>query len=435
MHDFLPKSYLSKFCWIFLSSLYLYYFYFICVYAVDLPYWDEWDFLKPSALSADLSLRWLFEFHNEHRIVFTKLIAWVLLRIDGWNIAHQQILNYLIFGGLLTIVVYIKKIAIGFSRFSLFPAFLIFLLSPIAFKNHSWGFENQFHFVLIFSFLSAAYAFAPGFNPKNLILFWIFAIFSLYSFSAGVLFTLIYLICFLIFMSSDSFKNGFDKKRLIYSISTFFVLTGALFSWFKGYSYPSWHPLLVWPRTMKFWNFFLNLISFGFGYQSVNYLIGLVCLFIIFMPILGLLLNKVTRCTCLIISVNLAILAALAAITMGRAGFGISWSKNDQYSEVAFMLIPYTALAWWLFLKPLPKLIRSFLLCLLWVFCFIGYADNWSINVYQEVNRYRKADFDCLVRYFKGTGDGNCPQLYHSNLSKSLDYAKRLNMSFTRNIK
>ena len=72
---------------------------------------------------------------------------WVL---DGWDIAQQQFINYLKFGGLvLSILVFARKYERDIPTW-LFFGFGIFSLSPIAIENHTWGFQTQWHLVLLF---------------------------------------------------------------------------------------------------------------------------------------------------------------------------------------------------------------------------------------------------------------------------------------------
>ena len=61
-----------------LIILFVVHLYFVWINAVDVAFWDEWDFFLPGALSRKLSVSWLFEPHNEHRIVLTKLQVWLL---------------------------------------------------------------------------------------------------------------------------------------------------------------------------------------------------------------------------------------------------------------------------------------------------------------------------------------------------------------------
>lgn len=424
-------------CWFPPILLYLYYFYFIWRYAVDIPFLDEWEYFLPDALPAGLTLKWLFAFHNEHRIVFTKFLAWLFLKIDGLNFVHQLVFNYVIFGGLLAAVWYVKRITAGAKQFLFFPLFMIFLLSHNSFDNHTWAFQSQFHLTLLFAFLASAFTFSP-FKGKNFTLSLIFTLFSLYSFSSGVVFAVIYLVCFSIYLLRNS-RDGFVKREeaSLACAAIWLIVGTGVFFYFKGYVKPINHSSPVFPVSLKYWEFYLNILSHGFGFYSINFVLGIPCVLISLFPLVILLIQKGSRwhySTWMLITLTLAIHGTLAAVAFGRTGFGIAFSKESRYNEMAALLIPLSAVAWWLSLVNIPKL-RGYFLTLIWVFCFIGYMDNWSAGPYIWRNKFKLKGVNCVSDYYKGIGYDNCPNIYQQGtLQEKLYYAKQLNVSFIKNI-
>ncbi len=71
----------------------------IYVYGVDTPYWDEWDEV-PSALvkqeAGNLHLSDLFAQHNEHRILFPRLIMLVTAHLTSWNVRAELFVIWLL---------------------------------------------------------------------------------------------------------------------------------------------------------------------------------------------------------------------------------------------------------------------------------------------------------------------------------------------------
>ena len=256
-------------CWALVTILYLYHFSIIRHYAVDVPYWDEWEYFKPEALPAGLTWQWLFEFHNEHRIVFTKLLAWLNMKFFGLDFVLQQLFNFGLFGCLLTAIYILMKRVTGNDRFSWLPLFLIFLLSPLNFANHAWAFQSQFHLVLLFAMLALAGAFPERITLPSMLKPSILTILAIYSFSAGPVFSIVYLGCFIIYIAGNYLNNHVTKAAALSSlaISSGFIGVGLAF-WFHGYTKPPLHPELVLPVTTNFWIFFLNLVGLGFGYTA-----------------------------------------------------------------------------------------------------------------------------------------------------------------------
>ncbi len=131
----------------------------ILKYGSDIPYWDQWDseamlLLKPWK-EGTLELLSLFGPHNEHRIFFTKVWALFLTAINHqWDARLETTAN--IFIHLLTILFllgfglkYLHKLYL-----ILFSIFVILLYSlPHNWENTLHGFQSQFYFLSIFSFI------------------------------------------------------------------------------------------------------------------------------------------------------------------------------------------------------------------------------------------------------------------------------------------
>ncbi len=128
----------------------------IQLYGTNLPYWDEWDearlFFRPW-LEGQLPWSAWFAPHNEHRILFTRLLDAVELKLNGqWDPRLQMVINALMHAG------YACGLAIGFWFFTgkkqagrigfLFAA--LFAL-PYAGENTVHSFQSQMYFLGIFS--------------------------------------------------------------------------------------------------------------------------------------------------------------------------------------------------------------------------------------------------------------------------------------------
>src|SRR6185369_13272306 len=253
--------YLGRAAWLALASFYLLQLYRLSRYAVDVPYIDEWHYFDRDALPEGLTWRWLFAFHNEHRILPTKLMAWLNLKLFGLDFVKQQLVNYLLYGALIAAAAKLKQRILG-SSFRLFPVFLFFLLSPINYENHAWGFQSQFHLVVIFALLTIYHAFEDREYLTNYFLFAAFVLLGAYSFSAGVVLGLILILCQTAFFVSEKIGKKQDPppdfRRLL--LPTTLIAIG-LACWFIGYQKPEHHPPLTLPFSSAFWDYFLNVLS------------------------------------------------------------------------------------------------------------------------------------------------------------------------------
>lgn len=131
-------------------------------YGSIVPFWDQWDaeasrLYKPY-LDSNLTLASLFSSHNEHRIFMTRILSLLLLELDGgWSPFLQMIVNALLHAlaiGILTALIF--KITDVRLRSLLIIFTALVFSAPVGFENSLSGFQSQFYFIQIFSFLAIA---------------------------------------------------------------------------------------------------------------------------------------------------------------------------------------------------------------------------------------------------------------------------------------
>ena len=113
-----------------------------------MPYWDAWEFMKgvPAILEGRYALRDLLAFHNEHRIVTTRLLMLVDLRFfaaSGYFLTAVLTVLICLMGSLLALV------AVGWSLEGAAAAAVAtsLFLSVAQFENYASGFQVQFPLV------------------------------------------------------------------------------------------------------------------------------------------------------------------------------------------------------------------------------------------------------------------------------------------------
>ena len=128
----------------------------IQIWATNIPYWDQWDearlLFKPW-LEGTLTWHDFFIPHNEHRIVFTRLLDLLEVKLNGqWDPMFQTVVNAFIhvaYGCGLAAVIWNftgRKYA-GPICALLLPFFAL----PFAAENTIHGFQSQMYFLNIFS--------------------------------------------------------------------------------------------------------------------------------------------------------------------------------------------------------------------------------------------------------------------------------------------
>ena len=132
----------------------------INAFGSDVPFWDQWHIdgmLFPSVLDGTLDPSSLFLPHNEHRILFTRLLDILLLKLNGqWDPIAQMVANSLLYSLILTgLCLVLWRLA---GRKNL-PVFCL-MIAIIGVLHFSWedtlggGIHSCWNFMLAFSVLA-----------------------------------------------------------------------------------------------------------------------------------------------------------------------------------------------------------------------------------------------------------------------------------------
>jgi len=407
--------------------------------AVNVPFWDEWGILSPNALPAGFTFSWIFEQANEHRIVLTKLQTWVLFYLGGHNQILSLLVAYALWGVLLACIVMFARRVMPEVPVWVVLAFILLLLTPINWENNSWGFESCYRFAVLFSLLTAYFLFNERQTGSRLALGVAMSVLAIYSFFAGLLAVCILILLFACFkITRVANSAGAQRKReLVQSIAVVSSVLIFIALYFVGYHSVSYHPQFALPYDASFWRFFTNLVSWGFGFETNSVILGALCLLLVLAPVAATIWQQrlsLSSASWGVYAFLFAWLGVLASIAMGRANYSPS-AKISRYADFAMMLVPFTALAWAIFLKDKPKL-KRYALAGLWVFCCLGFSYKWLwFPVYRVQRDSRLEGVECIKSYYKSGGPGICPTLYAAPLGQLLDDGKKLNLSFYRDIK
>ena len=118
-------------------------------YAIDAPDWDQWHFIPflDRAYSHQLTLRDFWAQHNEHRLLFPRLIMLICARLSGWNIRWELAVNLLLALGIYGVYVrLIRRSAAqsGYAAFgNLIPVAGLIVFSLRQWQNWTWGWQLQ----------------------------------------------------------------------------------------------------------------------------------------------------------------------------------------------------------------------------------------------------------------------------------------------------
>lgn len=161
-------------------------------YGVDVPYWDQWDFvpLLEKAYGGDLAISDLWAPHNEHRLLFPKAILLILAYATHWDISYELVANVLLACGVFGLFL---MIALWMARESgtHFTAWFAPIVSLVVFSVSQW--ENWFFgwqlqvFLCVLSVVGGMYCLTHVRRPVFFMLAVVCAVVASYSFGAGML--------------------------------------------------------------------------------------------------------------------------------------------------------------------------------------------------------------------------------------------------------
>lgn len=132
----------------------------ISKYGSIVPFWDQWDgeaaFLYKPYIEGSLHWRALIDSHNEHRIFLTRLLALGLLELAGeWNPILQMTVNALLHAAFAVLFTWaLGRALVPGLRLPLAIASGLLFSIPFGWENTLAGFQSQFYFLLILSFLA-----------------------------------------------------------------------------------------------------------------------------------------------------------------------------------------------------------------------------------------------------------------------------------------
>lgn len=445
--------------------------------AVDIPFGDEWDaFVYPGRLTAEFPLEWIFSRHGDHMIVLSRLQAWFFYHLDGWNVANVQTFNFVLYGLIpLSIFFFMRKQTPDMPKW-VAASFILFLLTAISWENHVISMNSQNHYSGLFFILTVYFLFTEKQILIPAIVAGGFCVLTVLASSQGPAMAVVLVVLYAIFKLVRITQQQIPWRAEIGHLSVFAMMSVAgIFIWISNYGLLARKidagNSLIFPHSLIFWKFFLNLLSSSFGVQidaltknpalAQSALVGLAYLSLILVPLTIYIWRNwrsMDSRSWSVIAALLGTLAALASITIGR---GYWWTigadgKSPRYTEVGIILLPFLALQFWVLLKNRQRL-RKYVLIVLWIILLIPLVDHWRFEkIYSGVRSARMKGLQCVQRYYDlrnitesetniqiypKDGNGVCQTVFFNcspdgkcfSLALYLENAKKMKFSFVEN--
>ncbi len=409
---------------------------FIISFGVNVPFYDQWVLpaLFEKTVTGTLEFKDLFELHNNHRILFPRLIFIALGFISSWNIKLELFFSLCL--AMITFILLYKISANTSKNQNYFFHFTNLLTALIFFslaqsENWLWGFQIALFLINFCVILSCFILNQNQFKPKTkLLLAAIPCLIASFSSAQGLM-SWLALIPGVIMIS----ESGNQRKKYLTFWITLFAISSLIYS--IGYTQePKKINLSLIEQLFASIHFFFNLIAATLtnSYTFSSYL-GL----IIILNFIGL------GCYCLInrkgkeyllkscspwFSIGIFSILCSILITLGRYDYGANYAiYTSRYTTHSLLLIIAVIQLWFIIISKgnfsnrnyYPKLIYSFiggiLVCLIAVKSEIVIAQAQTdlinkqrgetclelINYLEESKFFKTHPERCLLRLSKTT--------------------------------
>ncbi len=185
-------------------------------YGMAFPYWDAWHFafILEKFQAGTLSFADFWAQHNEHRVVFPRLLMFGLARLSGWNVAWELVASMVLGVAtfLLCTATALRKTATAPRPWWIVPVFSLLIFSWVQMENWAWGWEVNV-FLNTFSVVSAAVLLTVApLNPLRFVLALCAALVTSFCFANGLLCWIA--LAPLIILAPDLVR----EKKIIYSL-------------------------------------------------------------------------------------------------------------------------------------------------------------------------------------------------------------------------
>ncbi|GAB4033547.1 hypothetical protein [Spirosoma jeollabukense] len=329
-------------------------------YAVDVPKWDDqalkaFLFYLDSETTISGKLYQFFKQHNEHRIVYDRLITWLDFSLFGkLNYRHLMIVGNLSLVGLLAIfgLVFGRTLSAQSKNLSNQPSFsltdCLIYLPPVAFlllnlsqwENMFWGMAALQNFTVVLWIVGAIYALC---FTQNLPLALLLAIAATLTSGNGIL---IWPIGFAILFHQRmlNIRAGW-RSLLIWGIAA----VGTITLYFVGYEKPAGNPPVRGTvfDLLKGWFAFNGAAAEAFPVGPVFVrcvLVGGIGTLLI-LGIWGFILKKwlshkkLSPFDYFFVGVTAFLLGTAAIVAWSRVGFGLNTLITSRYKAYSLVLL------------------------------------------------------------------------------------------------
>jgi hypothetical protein len=317
----------------------------VAAYQVDVPFWDQWNFvpLLDKSYGQGVTLADLWAQHNEHRLLFPRLIMLGLAHASGYDIAFELAVIVLLAAATFAFLWHQflrTRGALGDTGFPwAIPVMSLLVFSLNQAENWLWGWQIQIFLNVLAVVAGAALLGGGPFRWRNSGGAFLCGLVATYSFANGLLF---WPMGFLTLMLVP-FEKRRQKERALafWAAGSAAVIASYLFQFrYDSPSGTAWTQFLVHPGEYLSY-LFIYLGRPVINYQKYALAFGILGFLLFALLCLRYFLKKRDELLAVLPFFLLGLYAIGSAVLtgIGRVGFGSAQAMDGRY-------VPFSSLLW-----------------------------------------------------------------------------------------
>jgi hypothetical protein len=304
-------------------------------------YWDEWDArLTMDVPFGELNWNLLWQQHNEHRIVLSKILFFLDFRFFNGSNIPLIFLNFVFVA--MTVLVMHKTVGLGAdrapknSRIALIYIFTLFSFSVLQIENYSWGFQTQFFLSVLIPLTS--FLFYLKFTTKNqnryLVLSYFCALASLGTMASGNFSIIVILL-------TSLYLRRQVREVATHALVAFFLLSLYTYEYESSNASPLatfiQHPEFVANYVLTYFTSPINQLT----YFKIPTIISIFTLGVFLSSLRRVFLNMKYRDISILNSIGIMIFLYTFLIALVSAGgryyFGVGQASASRYTTISLL--------------------------------------------------------------------------------------------------
>ncbi|HEY9671044.1 MAG TPA: hypothetical protein V6D11_06345 [Waterburya sp.] len=331
---------------------------FVASFSVNVPIGDEWALVTilEKAYTGQATFNDFFAQHNEHRLLFPKIIFITLAFISKWNIEYEQYFSIFLASVTFGLIYKLSSEQVGnqgqdiyWHLANILTCMLIFSL--VQHENWLWGFQLSWFLinvcVIVAIFLINSTSLVNWSVQKRISLSALSCFIASFSLAHGVL-------AWLAVIPSVASIPGSSHQKIRNILIWLGLFIASVAIYLIGYHKPSYHPstffFLKHPLIAA--TYFFNFLGSSLARSSNLAIITGIIIFSLFLALILYLIRNYQLIPQASPWLSLGLFALLFSLltTVGRAGFGIEQANASRYTSTSVLLVISIIQLWRLYL-------------------------------------------------------------------------------------